>query len=258
VGQCSCDEAALGFPACGDALLARRCFFLPPASLYRSRAAKTSHGIACAPPPKQTPPTTNTHTCTQHQAAERVEGEEVVLRLDAPSPQAAAAARDEARAAALNRQLGDRIRAAAAWSDLCAVLWRHGDDLNYVNVALIAARAGELCPGAAEPPRPGQTGIQDPTSTPAASSSSSSSSAAAAASGRPPPPPELERIGALALERASWFQGAHFAATAWGLARAGLTARGFWRGFAGACERKVPSLSFAQLGMVLCAVASSE
>jgi hypothetical protein len=179
------------------------------------------------------------------QLADGVEGDDVVLRLDATSPAAAAARRAEARAAALNADVREAIAAADSWQQLVEILQQHGDDLNYLNIVALAARAGELCPGAQPPPRPHQTGVHD----------SLAREAAAAAA---PPPPELERVGALVLERASWFQGAHFAAAAWGLAAAGLSGRGFWRAFCAAADRKVPSLSFVQLSALLCAVASSE
>jgi hypothetical protein len=206
-----------------------------------------------APSSASQPPPHPLHTPHLIQAAERIEGDDVILRLDgAPTPQQAAAARAEARAAELNRQLGDRIRSASAWEELRELLRDHGDDLNYVNVALLVARAGELAPGAAPPPRPGRTGLFDPAVGSKNGGSSSNQE------DQQIPLAELERIGDLALERASWFQASHFAATAWGLAAAGLTARGFWRGFCTVCERKVPAMTFAQLAMVVCAVAGSE
>ena len=119
------------------------------------------------------------------QAAERIDGDDVLVRLDDARPRAAAARRDEARAAELSRRLGARIQDAATWGELVDVLRNHGADLNYINVAALAARAGELAPGAAEPPHP----------------------RAQAASRHPEqrgvpqqPPPEVDRIGALALD----------------------------------------------------------
>ncbi|GBF89481.1 hypothetical protein Rsub_02053 [Raphidocelis subcapitata] len=183
---------------------------------------------------------------TFYESADRVTDEEVLLRLDEATPAAAADARAEAAAADLNRELSARLRAASSWGDLTRILSDHGDDLNYLNAALLAVRAGELAPGAAPPPRPGRP------------AGGAAQAHGAAVQQQQQPRPELDAIGALVLERASWFQAAHFAAAAWGLASAGLVARGFWRGFAGAAERKLPSMGFAQLAAVLCAVASSD
>jgi hypothetical protein len=213
-----------GAGACSGGAAARRCALPRPAG----------PGPQAAPAPS--PP----------QVADGVEGDNIVLRLDAATPAAAAERREEARAAARNAAARGALAAAGSWEELTAVLAEHGDDLNYLNVVALAARAGELCPGAAPPPRPGATGVAP------------SAAAAAGAAAPRPPPPEVDRIAGLVLERASWFQGAHFAAAAWGLASAGLTARGFWRAFCAAAERKVPSLNFPQLAAVLCAVASSE
>jgi hypothetical protein len=177
-----------------------------------------------------------------------------VVQLDSASPRAAAAARDEARAAELNRRLGERIRAATSWDELVSVLHEHGDDLNYINVALLAARAGELFPGASEPPPSAASQQHDQQHNQQQQEQQQQKQ-------QPPQQQQqadLDRIAALVLERASWFQASHFAASAWGLSSAGLKARGFWRGFCGACERKLPALTFAQLGAVLCASASSE
>lgn len=160
--------------------------------------------------------------------------------------------------AELNKQLGSRIRSASTWDDLQSVLHEHGDDLNYINVALLAARAGELCPTAAPLPRL-QPSLDAISSHPQQQRlNSQQQQRQQQHSNLQQVPPEIDRIGALALERASWFQAVHFADTARGLATAGLVSRGFWRGFCVACDRKLPSLSFTQLGAVLCAVASSE
>lgn len=171
----------------------------------------------------------------------------MLVRLDGAEAAAAARARAERRAAELNKRLAARIRAAESWDDLVQILQQHAGDLNYLNVSLLAARAGGLAPGAAAPPAD-------------AARLAHWLPPAAAASAAPPSstPPELDAIGALVLERAPSFHAAHFAAAAWGLASAGLRSRGFWRGFCAAAARKVPALSFAQLGAVLCAVASSE
>ena len=190
------------------------------------------------PPPVFTPP----------KAADGVDGDALVVRLDAATPQAAAEARAEARAAALNAELGGRLRAASSWQELVDVLDAHGADLNYINVALLASRAGALAPGASPSslprPKPGRV---------------ASGAAASAAAALPPPPlADLERVGALVLERAAAFQSEHFAAAAAGLAAAGLEARAFWRAFCGAAERKVPAMRFDELAVLLVAVASSE
>lgn len=89
-----------------------------------------------------------------------------------------------------------------------------------------------------------------------ASSTAAAASPDAAATAQPGAAADVAaQLAVLVLEQSSWFQPAHFAASAVGLAALGVIDPVVWDNFTAAAEHKVGAFTFAQLATTMEALA---
>jgi hypothetical protein len=222
----------------------------------------------------------------------RVEGQDLVVDLavaasgaaatTTTTPREAAAAAARAAGAALNARLRARAARLRTWREAAALVAESGPEMDYLTVAAVCVRVGELlAPGGVLRPLAAGDGDDEEEQEQDRDNQLSAAVASLATRDRL----LLRPLAALVLERADWFQAPHFAAVASALALAGfgasssssasssspsssssseqeqesrlLSAR-FWREFARLARRKVRSMTLPQLSALCAALASAS